>query len=329
MKKVKRLRLAGAAFTCVSLLALWGTAAKAQSVPVNEPNGINLGGTSFFDGLGSYKPGFIYEQYFQYFHFNAINGSNGEASPAFKGTSISSTVSLNQLIYVSPYHLFGGVLGLTALQPFTDLNASFANDSPAKLEANTGTGVGDLTWGPFLAFPPIMHNGRPIFAHRFEFDVISPTGSYNPSLDINPSSGYWSIAPYWAMTVLPTAKTEISARFNYLHNFVNNDPASSMPLPLGTTTKAGDAGWVNFTASYEFFPKFNAGLNGYYFKQFTGNQVDGVTQDGGAVENLSLGAGATYAFDRNNIGFFNFYLPVKEVNTTSGFHLVLRFVHVF
>lgn len=329
MKSRKRTCCAYGFAAFLGALALAGPPARAQHVSVSEPNGINIGGTSFFDGLGTYKPGFIYEQYFQYFHFNAINGSNGEASPAFKGTSISSTVSLNQLIYVSPYHLFGGVLGMTALQPFTNLNASFVSDSPAKLDANTGTGVGDLTWGPFLAFPPIMLNGRPFFAHRFEFDVISPTGTYNPSLDINPGSGSWSIAPYWAMTLLPTAKTEISARFNYLHNFVNNDPASSEPLPAGTTTQAGDAAWVNFTASYELFPKFNAGLNGYYFKQFTGNQVDGVTQSGGQEENLSLGAGASYRFDDNNIGFVNFYLPVQEVNTSSGFHLVLRFVHVF
>jgi hypothetical protein len=93
--------------------------------------------------------------------------------------------------------------------------------------------------------------------------------------------------------------------------------------------QAGDAGWVNFTASYELFPKFNAGLNGDYFKQFTGNQFDGVTQSGEQEENLSLGAGASYRFDDNNIGFVNFDLPVQEANTSSGFHLVLRFVHVF
>ncbi len=313
----------GMALACASGL----TAARA--VTVNEPAGINLGGTSFFDALGKYTPGFVYQQYFQIQHFNGINDTNGNALPVFKDTSITAVVSLNQLIYVSPYHLFGGVLGGMAILPLTDLNASFAQDSLVKLKANRGVGVGDITWGPFIAFPPVIRGGRPVFAQRVEFDVVSPSGSYNTSMDINPSSGFWSINPYWAITLLPTPKTEISARFNYIHNFTNSQPASSETLPAGTTTQAGDAGWVNFAASYEILPKLNFGLNGYYFKQFTDDEVDGVTQKGTETESVSMGPGATYTFDRNDIGFLNVYLPVVKKNTTNGFSVILRYIHAF
>lgn len=303
--------------------------AAAQSVTVNEPAGINLGGTSFFDALGKYTPGLIYQQYFQMQHFDSINGTNGQPIPVFKGTSITAIVSLNQFIYVSPYHLFGGVLGAMAILPLTDLNAAFAPDSLVKLQANRGMGVGDITWGPFIAFPPVIEGGRPVFAQRMEFDVVSPSGSYNSAKDINPSSGFWSLNPYWAITVLPTPKTELSVRVNYLHNFTNTDPASSAPLPPNTTTQAGDAAWANFTASYEILPKLNFGLNGYYFKQFTDDRVDGVIQKATEDESVSMGPGATYMFNPDNIGFLNVYLPVLKKNTTSGFNVILRFIHAF
>jgi hypothetical protein len=326
--KTKKIKAISCAALALALSAGVGLKA-AQAVTVNEPSGINLGGTSFFDALGKYTPGLVYQQYFQIQHFDAINGADGNAVPVFKNTSITAIVSLNQFIYVSPYHLFGGVLGGMFILPLTDLNASFAHGSPAKLVANRGMGVGDLTWGPFIAFPPIIRGGRPVFAQRMEFDVISPTGSYDTSKDINPSSGFWSINPYWAVTVLPTPKTEVSARFNYLHNFSNGHPASSEPLPAGTTTQAGDAGWVNFTASYEVYPKLNVGLNGYYFKQFTDDTVNGVVQKGTETESLSMGPGATYMFNRNNIGFLNVYLPVVKKNTTNGFNVILRYIHAF
>ena len=228
----------------------------------DEPAGINLGGTSFMDGFGRTDPGFVYQQYFQVEHYNAINDQNGQQVPMFQGTDINSVISLNQLIYVSPYHLLGGALGVDALLPVVDLNASFAPTSPAKLTADRGLAFGDLTWGAFLQMPPVMADGRPVFAQRFEFDVISPTGQYNHADDINPSSGFWSLNPFWAMTVLPTPNPEFSTRLHYLHNFQNNDPAGG-----AAPFRAGDAVWANFAASYKMLPTLNLGLNGYYFQQ--------------------------------------------------------------
>ena len=327
---MKRKKISGLSCAVLALALACGTGLKAaQAVSVNEPSGINLGGTSFLDGFGTLKPGFIYQQYFQIQHFNAINDTNGDAVGAFKNTSITAIVSVNQLIYVSPLHLFGGALGGTVLLPLTDLNASVAKDSPAKLVANRGLGVGDLTWGPFLEMPMVMRNGHPFFEQRFEFDVISPTGSYDTSKDINPSSGFWSINPYWSFTVLPTAKTEISARLHYLHNFTNGQPASSEALPAGTTTQAGDAAWVNFTASYEILPRLHFGLNGYAFKQFTDDKVDGVVQKGTETENIAIGPGGVYAFNHSNLFFLNLYLPVVKKNTTNGVNGVIRWVHAF
>ncbi len=313
----------------VALTAALTLAPLAAHASSDEPAGINLGGTSYTDGFGGTTPDFIYQQYFQIENYSAINDTTQHNVPVFKNPDISVVVSLNQLIYVSPIKIFGGSLGGTALLPVVDLNSSFAADSPAKLTANKGLALGDLTFGPFIQFAPVIVGGRPVFSARAEFDTIAPIGLYDPHKDINPSSGFWSINPYLAMTFLPTPNTEMSFRVHYLHNFENHNAASSDPAVSGTSFQAGDASWVNFTGSYKVAEKLSIGINGYYFKQFTDDTAEGVVQKGTETTNLSVGPGAVYALNEKNIFFANAYLPVIEKNTVSGFHLVFRWIHVF
>ncbi len=311
----------GLGVLAVSLVLTTPLVARASS---DEPAGINIGGTSFMDGFGRTDPGFVYQQYFQIEHYGAINDESGHKVPMFQGTDINVVISLNQLIYVSPYHLLGGALGLDALLPIVDLNAAFAPTSPAKLTADRGLVLGDLTWGPFLQMPPVMRDGRPVFAQRFEFDVISPTGQYNIADDINPSAGFWSLNPFWAMTFLPTPNTEFTTRLHYLHNFENSDPAGG-----AAPFRAGDAVWANFAASYKVLPTLNFGLNGYYFQQIQNDTVNGQTSPESRTTNFSLGPGAMYQPAPHDTFFVNAYLPVIERDTNQGFHLVFRWIHEF
>lgn len=313
----------------ILLAGLAAAAPRAAAQAVSEPAGLNLGFTSFMDGFGKTTPGFLFEQYDQVQDFSSINGNQGRNIPVFRNPNISADISLNQVIYLTPWHLFGGTLAMNALLPIIDLNASFATNSPVTLRANQGLGVGDLTWGPYLQMPPIIIGGRPIFDQRFEFDVISPIGAFNRAKDINQSAGYWSLNPYWTMTLLPTADTEISTRLYYLHNFQTTQIGSSVPVPFGTVIQAGDAGWVNFTGSYKITPKFNVGMNGFFFKQFTDNTVNGALIHANETENLSIGPGAMYALDPADILFFNSYAPVIANNTAGGFRIQFRIVHVF
>jgi hypothetical protein len=315
------------ALICLGVaLACGGTLATPSEAHASndEPAGLNLGDSSFMDGFGRTDPGFVYQQYFQIEQFHAIVGANGAKLPAFQGTDISSLVLLSQLNYVSPVHLFGGSLGAEVLLPFVDLSASFAQNSPAKLTAVSGLNVGDTTWGAFLQMPPVTSGGRPVFDQRFEFAVNAPTGEYNRADEINPSAGFWSFDPYWAMTFLPTPDTEISVRLYYLHNFENADPAGG-----AAPFRAGDAVWSNFTLSYKPIGPLNVGLNGYAFQQIQNDASDGGTVPGSETTAVAIGPGVMYARDPQNTFVANAYLPVVERDTTDGFHVILRWVHVF
>ena len=149
-------------------------------------------------------------------------------------------------------------------------------------------------------------------------------GQYNHADDINPGSGFWSLNPFWALTFLPTPNTEFSTRLQYLHNFKNSDPAGG-----AAPFRAGDAVWANFAASYKVLPPLDVGLNGYWFQQIEADTANGQATPQLETTNFSLGPGVMYQPDASNSFFVNAYLPVIARNTTQGFHLVFRWIHVF
>jgi hypothetical protein len=301
-----------------------------------EPVGLNLGASSFNDALGSVEPGWTTIQLLQYEHDDKFYDNSGNAPRTFKNPDLNAFLWLPQLVYTSPFHVFGGALGFTTLLPVTILNGSSGAGAESQLTARSG--IGDIIFGPFLQMAPIISGGRPVFVQRFEFDVIAPTGAYDPTRLANPSSGFWSLNPYWAMTVMPTPKTEFSMRLHYLYNFANNNPGANLsdgpqfaqadPFVI-RNFRAGQAVWINFAASYKVLPNLEVGVNGYWFRQITDDYVDGIQQTADRTTNLSLGPGAQWTVNRSNYVFVNMYLPVVERNTYSGFHMNLRWIHVF
>jgi hypothetical protein len=161
--------------------------------------------------------------------------------------------------------------------------------------------------------------------------VIAPTGAYDPNKLVNPGSNFWSLNPYWAVTVLPTPKTEVSVRMHYLYNLKNNDPGINNPfeVPGMVNFQAGQAVWANFAASYKILPNLEIGLNGFWFREISDDRVNGVSQPAARTANLSLGPGAEWAINRSNFVFANLYFPVMERNTYSGTHVNLRWIHAF
>lgn len=302
-----------------------------------EPAGINLGGTSFFDGFGATEPGLAYLGYYQYQDLNQISDNTGHESAGFKNPNIDVALMLNQLAYTTSKTYFDGTahLGFTGLLPLLNFQESFDAASPTTLSSQNG--FGDLTLGAYLQFNPLISGGRPVYSQRVEFDVIVPTGRYSSSVDINPGAHFWSLNPYWAGTWLPTAKTEVSWRLNYLYNFSNDDPRDPAQLGL-TSSRAGQAAWVNFTTSYAVTPQLHVGLNGYYFDQLTNDTYEwqsGATPvampygDTGKAQVLAIGPGLFWKASEKNMWFVNLYDQVEAKNHTSGTVLNVHWVHPF
>lgn len=318
------------------VLAGFGATGAAMAAGNQEPAGINLGSTSFFDGFGATEPGWAYLGYYQYSSATHIADNSGGDNSAFKNPRIDDFLILNQLAYTTPYTLFGGKghLGFTVLVPFLLFNTHF--DSSGVQLSDNGNGFGDTTWGAYVQMDPVFSGARPVFSQRFELDVLAPTGKYSSSKDINPGAHFWSINPYWAATWLPTPKVEVSWRLHYLYNFANTSPAG-VPSTVNKA-QAGQASWINFTTSYGVKPNLHVGLNGYYFRQLTKDKftyASGGTTDGtqfgdtGKAVLFAIGPGLFWKIDKQNMLSVNMYFQTMARNRGRGSVLNVHWVHPF
>lgn len=321
------------AFACCA-----ASLAHAQIPPtVGQPQGINLGGTSFYDGITGTEPGWAYLMTVRRASADAIKDNSGANVPFFNRPKIKATTVINQFSYTSATRIGKGTLGFNMLIPATHLESSFGQ--PGAVPQGEGTALGDIIAGPVLQFDMVPGpTGHPMFIHRLEFDVIFPTGRHRQNADLNQGTGHYSFNPYWAATLFLGPKWEASWRVHYLYNFKNTDPASSVPnswqgLPV-TNTQAGQAAWVNFAASYGLTDALNVGINGYYFKQISDSEANGNNIPGAREQVLGIGPGLILKVKRadgkNDAFWINTYKEF-EVRNRARNDLVLqaRYVYTF
>ena len=309
-----------------AVMALMGASGVANA-SVHQPQGLNLGGTSFMDGFGSNDPGWAYIQLFRVNRINKTTDSNGDSNPLLKDPRIGSELSLHQILYNTDVTIGGGRLGFTAILPLVRVGAKTAADSPVQLHSSSGIGTGDLTLGAYLQMRPVIQDGRPVFSQRFEVDILAPTGQYDAKYSANRGTNYWSVNPSWAMTWLPTKELELSTRLHYLYNSKNTKPDGVAPFI--TSYQSGQAVWANFAASYAINQQWRAGVSGYYFKQLSNDKANGATVADSKTVGFAMGPGLFWRMDQHNIFMANFYVPVVNKNNLSGKTLNIRWVHPF
>ncbi|NJJ55895.1 SphA family protein [Pseudomonas sp. B14(2022)] len=300
---------------------------------VTEPSGINLGGTSFYDGFAG-PPGLSHLTYLKFSTASSLRTNSGKANSAFDNPKINVITLINQLSYYSPDTIGGGAhLGWSLLVPVVSLDATFGSNGPA-LQDNA-TGLGDVTVGPQIQFDPIVDaHGRPVFVQRVAFDTILPTGKYDKHKDLNPGSNYYSLNPYWAATWMPAPRWEVSWRLHYLYNFKNRDPASSSQdsfegKPV-SNSRAGQSAWANFTASYEVIPNVSVGINGYYFRQITDDQINGDRLSDSREKVLGIGPGMFWKISEGQGFWLNTYKETGVENRSRQDYAVqVRYAHTF
>jgi len=125
---------------CLLVLAADG-AAHAQAPSVSEPAGINLGVTSFYDGLSG-TPGWTWLSTARYASADKVKDNDGHDVAAFSNPKITSVSWANQISYATNASLGGWRPQFTAILPLVSLGSSFG---PGASLRDSGTGLGDIT----------------------------------------------------------------------------------------------------------------------------------------------------------------------------------------
>lgn len=318
-------------YCSVCLLPLFAGHALAQTPAVTQPAGLNLGVTSFYDGFSG-GPGWAWQTTLRHSDAKKIADSNGNASPVFNEPRIQSDVLINQFSYAFPQTIMGWRPALMAIVPLVRVDASFG---PGPSLKSGGTGFGDITLDASLQSEPVTSpEGGRLFVQRFAASLILPTGEYKKDVDVNQGSGYASFNPYWAATLFPAPRWEMSWRAHYLYNFKNDSPASSRPQQLNgqsvTNTQAGEAAWINFAASYAVTPDVSIGINGYYFEQLTNHRANGVELADSRERVLGIGPGMMWRISPQKALWVNAYTESMARNrAASDLNLQVRTVFSF
>ncbi|MDR3096139.1 MAG: transporter [Paraburkholderia sp.] len=310
----------GARFAVRAMLALTLTSA---AYAYDQPQ-VNLGATSFADSPPFRVPPFIFQQYFQYYSAETFTDNEGNRQP-FPKQDANVAVLMSQLTWMTPLRLANATFGLNAVMPA--IVGSSTDDGLGRAVINSRNGFGDLTFGPLLQFDPIVGPGGSVFSHRFEFDIIAPTGGYNRGYAINPGANVWAIDPYWAMAWWPTQRLEFSLRLHYLWSGKNTAP----PMDVGPANswQAGQAIHANFAADFAVLPTLSIGINGYWLRQITDSKIDGSDVSGRREQVWALGPGLMWRPTRADSVFLNAYDEFAVRNRPSGVRLFLRYVRLF
>ena len=292
----------------------WAMPANAYDLP-----SVNLGFTSFLDGGPPAGPGFYFTEYGQWYTSDKFTDKNGDKIGPFK---LDAWVSLSQFIYQSDQKvLLGGKWGMDVIVPVV----AFDLDPKGAGLSDNGGGLGDVLVGPYLQWDPILGKDGPVFMHRFEFQMLTPTGRYDRDDALNPGSHFFSIDPYWAATWFILPRWTASWRIHYLWNDVNDNPGGGFD-----TLQAGQAVHLNFATEYEVLPKhLRLGLNGYYLKQVTDTKIDGSDVSGRREQVVGIGPGLVWHISQNDHIFFNAYVEFAAENRPEGERYNLRWVHHF
>lgn len=295
------------------------TVARPDSPDLVVPtNGINLGITSFYDGFSADRPGVTLLQYVRINNLNAIKDRDGNKSAAFQRPRINTATSITQLSLATPYTIDGNRLALDLLVPITHIDSRFGSEG-LQLSDN-GTGLGDIIFGMSVQFKPVMRGPRPIASVRVALNAIAPTGGFSRTRDLNQSSGYWSVNPYVAWTVLPAPGWEISGRTQYLYNFSTKRISNPPNIP-NLTIRDGQAGqlvYTNLTASREVTRGMSLGINSFLVQQINENRLNGQDLPGTKRSAIYAGPGVHLNASPDIIVNANLYLPISVRNYPAG-----------
>lgn len=260
-------------------------------------------------------PGNYFINYVNYYSADKLKDNDGNTVNGFK---LKVAADVLRFIHVTDRKILGGFWAMHAFIPlvYQDVNLNVPV-APFPMDDSRAS-LGDIIVDPFI----LSWHGANWHAAT-GVDIFIPTGNHKKTHLANVGRNYWTFEPIVAATFLPGAGFDISAKLMYDINTENSDSTT----PGVSKYRSGQ----EFHADYAVGKKFGAftgGLAGYYYKQMTDDEADGVKVSGKRGQVAAFGPALKY--DYKNMSLSLKYLFETEVrNRPQGDNLWAKFVYAF
>jgi len=257
-------------FACLALaMAITGAAYATEGGASIYPAGVETVMPGMMPGSG----GTLLLEFDNFYQANGLVGSNGQS--LVPGFHLRVGAVAGKVVHNWGVHVLGGELVSTAALPVVYIHL----DAPFGKGDKMGIGNPDIGVAGIAYSKGALH-------WWYGLDVLTPGFSYHKGDLVNVGQHNWATAPVGAFTYLPNhARTELSSRFEYFVNYT--DPA--------TNYRSGNEFLWEYDGMQNITKSLAVGGNGYFYKQTTNDQVNGLTfLDGNRGRNVAFGPEIRY-----------------------------------
>ncbi|MBX9807559.1 MAG: transporter [Flavobacteriaceae bacterium] len=301
-----------------------GITINAQNLP--QPPG-NYGLTSALDGSPP-MPGLYLMEYFSYYS-GTLKDQNGK-NVVPNGTDklkISSTLLLNQLVWITNKKVLDGNLFFGAIVPVVLLDTKNPYDLVGK------SGVGDVTIGTGVQWFNKKLFGKTYF-HRLEFEYTLPVGAYNDELGtkpINAGSKFSTFQPTYSQTIMLNKSFSISLKHHLSFNGIYKE------IP-NVDVRVGTFYHMNYSLEHligksRFQPGVSGetrlGVQGYYGVQLNDDKVNGVNLANSKESVFAIGPNLHLLTKKGLVLEFKAAFETSAVNRPQGVRSTIRLIKLF
>jgi len=238
-----------------------------------EGNGSSYpGGVESFLSGAAPPPGFYVLEYGEIYRADKLKDGSGNDVP-LPVFNVAANVLATRFVWSTPFTVAGGNVVLHTIVPVVDLKIEVPGQSQHK------TGVGDVTFGPALAF----HHSATLHS-VVGLDFVAPVGGYGKNDLTNIGRNYWSIQPLYTVGYIDAGG--FNGDFKLTFNFNQRNKV--------TDYRSGDEAYVDFAAGWGLGNGWVLGAGGYAMRQLSNDSHAGTVVPGSKEKAFAIGPSFKY-----------------------------------
>jgi len=264
-------------------------------------NGVEGFGAGMFPPPGTYLLNYV-----TYYTAGSLKDKDGNnAIPKFELDALANVV---RVVHVTKGKLLGGNIGMQVILPIVHLEVAV----PGRNQSNNG--LGDLVVSPLILS---WHSKNLHYVAGVDVDI--PIGAYDKNDLANIGRNYWTFVPIVAATYLSDSGLEASGKFMYDIN-TKNDANSYL---------SGQEFHFDYTLAKKF-NTFTAGAGGYFYKQVTVDELNGVKVGSDGNKGQVFAIGPQFKYDYKNMSFaFKYQKELLVENKPEGDKFWFNLLYAF